>query len=177
MKKDLIYALTCLSFSIVIGGAVYEHLCVVPQWAAAPPVSLYMFQGEYGLKPEIFWMVMHAISLVLFTTSFILHYKTAKRKFIGVPFLSYVLILVITSIYFVPELLAITTTEYSTITDAELTKRAGMWEALSLVRLGFLLVLAITLFMGLTKPNTVLAGTKSKRIKLVVEQMAEVVAG
>jgi hypothetical protein len=40
MKKDLLYALTCLAFAIIIGGAVYEHLNVVPQWAAAPPVSL-----------------------------------------------------------------------------------------------------------------------------------------
>jgi hypothetical protein len=59
MKKDLIYALTCLCFTIMIGGAVYEHLNIVPQWSAAPPLSLSMFQGEYGLKPGTFWMVIH----------------------------------------------------------------------------------------------------------------------
>ena len=59
MKKDIIYSIACLSFAIIIGGAVYEHLNVVPQWSAAPPVSLSMFQGEYGLKPDLFWKIIH----------------------------------------------------------------------------------------------------------------------
>ena len=46
MKKDIIYSIACLSFAIIIGGAVYEHLNVVPQWAAAPPVN-----PEYESRP------------------------------------------------------------------------------------------------------------------------------
>lgn len=30
MKKDILYAVTCLAFTIIIGGAVYEQLNVVP---------------------------------------------------------------------------------------------------------------------------------------------------
>jgi hypothetical protein len=63
------------------------------------------------------------------------------------------LILAITASYFVPELLSITTTAFSESVDAVLTKRASLWETLSLVRLGVLVVLAITLMAGLTKPN------------------------
>ena len=66
MKRDIIYSISCLAFAIMIGGAVYEHLNVVPQWSAAPPVSLSMFQGEYGLNPELFWMSIHPVNIILF---------------------------------------------------------------------------------------------------------------
>jgi cytochrome bd-type quinol oxidase subunit 2 len=151
MKKDLFYALTCLCFTIMIGGAVYEHLNVVPQWSAAPPHSLAMFQGEYGLKPETFWMVIHPVNFVLFIITLVLHWKTARRKTVAGVLLLYTAIIVITAIYFVPELISIISTPFSTTADAGLTQRASRWETLSLVRLGVLLVMAVVLFLGLTK--------------------------
>ena len=151
MKKDLIYALTCLCFTIMIGGAVYEHLNVVPQWSAAPPLSLSMFQGEYGLKPGTFWMVIHPVNFVLFILTLILHWKTARRATVAGVLLLYTAIIVITAIYFVPELMSIINTPFSPTADAGLTQRASMWETLSLVRLGVLLVMAVVLFLGLTK--------------------------
>ncbi len=151
MKKDLLYSISCLAFIVVIGGAVYEHMNVVPTWSAAPPISLSMFQGEYGLKPELFWMIIHPVNLVLFILTMVIHWRTARRKNLLIVFGTYILILVITSIYFVPELISITSAEYSTAADANLTERATMWETLSLVRLGVLVVLALLLLMGLTK--------------------------
>lgn len=145
------YSLSCLTFIIVIGGAVYEHLNVVPTWSAAPPVSLSMFQGEYGLKPELFWMIIHPVNLVLFTLILIIHWRTERRKNILIVFSSYFLVLVITSIYFVPELVSITTTPFATAADADLTRRASLWETLSLVRLTLLVAMAIVLLLGLTK--------------------------
>ncbi len=153
MKKDLFYALTCLCFIIMIGGAVYEHLNVVPKWAAAPPLSLSMFQGKYGLKPEIFWMLIHPVNIILFTVTLILHWRTARKKTVLSIFALYMAVLVITSLYFVPELISIITTPFSTTADAGLTKRASLWETLSLVRLGCLLLMAVFLLLGLTKPT------------------------
>jgi len=149
--KNIVYALACLSFSVVIGAAIYEHVAVVPQWAAAPPASLSMFQGQYGLKPEPFWMAVHPVTLLLLAASLILSWKTKRRKNILITLVSYVLILAITFIYFVPELLSITGTAYSADVDSSLARRAGLWETLSLVRLATLVVLSITLFLGLSK--------------------------
>ena len=154
MKKDLLYPLTCLAFAIVIGGAVYEHLNVVPVWAAAPPVSLSMFQGPHGLKPELFWMVIHPVTLLLFVLTLAFHWRSARKKHIVIVLLSYVLILAITSVYFVPELISILQTAVASTADAALTERAGRWEGLSLVRLGVLVVLSLVLFSGLTKTGT-----------------------
>jgi cytochrome bd-type quinol oxidase subunit 2 len=157
MKKDILYSLSCLAFAIIIGGAVYEHLNVVPKWAAAPPVSLSMFQGEYGLKPELFWMVIHPLNMLLFIFTLVLHWRSGRRKNIVIVLASYILILIVTSIYFVPELIDITTTALSQTPDPELTKRASLWETLSIVRLGILVVLAIVLFTGLTKATRLTA--------------------
>lgn len=151
MKKDLLYSVSCLAFIIVIGGAVYEHLNMVPTWSAAPPASLSMFQGKYGLKPDLFWKLIHPINLVLFIFCLITHWKSERRKNLLIVIVSYVLILVITGVYFVPELISITRTPFSNSSDAILTNRASMWETLSLARLGALLVLSIVLLMGLTK--------------------------
>ena len=153
MNRNFIYSLSCLAFAIVIGGAVYEHLTVVPAWTAAPPKSLSMFQGEYGLKPEPFWKMIHPVNLILFALSLVLHWRSARKKTILVVFSSYFSILVITAIYFVPELIAITSTPFSATVDADLVQRAKMWETLSLVRLSVLVILSLFLFNGLTKAS------------------------
>lgn len=153
--KNIVYSFACLAFSVVIGAAIYEHLCVVPRWAAAPPYSLSMFQGEYGLNPEAFWIPIHPVTLLLLIITLMLSWKTPRRKNLLVAVSGYIVILIITGIYFVPQLLEITGTPYSAEVDVELTGRAKMWEALSIVRLFVLVALAIALFLGLTKTSAV----------------------
>jgi hypothetical protein len=112
-----------------------------------------MFQGEYGYKAETFWMLIHPVSILLLVTALIVNWKTARRKYIAIALVGYVLILVITAIYFVPELLSILQTPYQPVVDQSLVDRATLWETLSLVRLGFLVVLFGTLLFGLTQAN------------------------
>lgn len=150
--KNILYAFTCLSFAAIIGAAIYEHLGVVPQWAAAPPASLAMYQGEYPLKAENFWMPIHPVTMALLIVSLIVFWRTLRRINLLVTLAGYVIILIITFIYFVPELISITGTPYSDVADPELTSRAKTWEILSIIRLFVLIGLAINLFMGLTKP-------------------------
>ena len=151
MKRNILYSVCCLFFAIIIGGAVYEHMSVVPQWAAAPPVSLSMFQGEYGLKPELFWKIIHPINILLMVVTLIFNFRSARRINILIVLTGYILILAVTAVYFVPELISITTTAFSTNKDPELIRRASLWELLSIVRLILLFILAINLFLGLTK--------------------------
>ncbi|RYY23476.1 MAG: hypothetical protein EOO04_14250 [Chitinophagaceae bacterium] len=151
MKKELLYAITCLAFCTIIGGAVYEHINIVPVWSAAPPISLSMFQGEYGMKQEYFWKFIHPVNLLLFIVTLIVHWRSTRRKTILAVLGGYLTILIITSIYFVPELIQITTTAFSKTADNHLTSRASLWETLSLVRLVILIVLSLVLFLGLTK--------------------------
>ena len=151
--KNILYALCCLSFCSVIGGAIYEHLNIVPQWVKAPPASLAMFQGDYGAKLEVFWMYIHPITLLLFVTTLILFWKTVRRMHILIPLAIYLIVLVITSIYFVPELIEILGTPYSTAIDNSLIDRAHLWESLSHIRLFVIAITSIYLLLGLTKPE------------------------
>lgn len=149
--KNIIYALVCLSFAVVIGGAIYEHIGVVPKWRLAPPVSLSMFQGKYGLDPSTFWKSIHPVTLILFIITLIIFWRTASKPYILIPLIGYILVLIITAIYFVPELLSITGTAFSDHADASLMQRARLWEILSLVRLAFLIILSIILFLGVNR--------------------------
>jgi chromate transport protein ChrA len=149
--KNIIYAFACLSFAVVIGAAIYEHIAVVPRWSAAPPVSLSMFQGKYGLNPAPFWKGIHPVTVLLLVVSIIIFWKTGRRENLMITLVGYVVVLIITFSFFVPELVAITGSGWSGEVDGSLVKRAALWERLSLVRLGVLIVLAVVLFLGLTK--------------------------
>ncbi|MEM0518492.1 hypothetical protein [Aequorivita flava] len=152
--KNFIYALCCLSFCSIVGGAIYEHVNIVPQWAKAPPASLAMFQGDYGARVEVFWMFIHPITLFLFAITLFVSWKSARRKHIVFPLALYLIVLVTTSIYFVPELVEILGTTYSTTIDQSLVERAHLWESLSHLRLLFIAVASVYLLSGLTKPES-----------------------
>lgn len=155
MKSLKTYLLVAASicFIIVIGGAVYEHLCIVPRWKLAPPASLSMFQGKYGVSSGSFWQLMHPVTLVLLIASLVANWKTQRRKYIAVPVVVYIIVLIITFFYFVPELLSIIHTPYQTSVDKSLAAKAGLWEKLSLVRLAIIIPMAVTLLLSLTKGN------------------------
>lgn len=147
---NFLHMLASIAFITIIGAAIYEHAAVVPVWSAAPPHSLSMFQGEYGLQAANFWKPVHPVTILLLAAALFTNWRQSSRKQILIVFGCYLLILVITAAYFVPELLSITTSEYSRAANQDLTSRAQTWERLSLVRLGALLVLAVVLLHGLS---------------------------
>lgn len=149
--KNTIYSLLCLSFSIIIGAAVYEHLSVWPKAFSAIPKSLTMFQGEYGLESAPFWMAIHPVTLILFLITLILVWRTERRKYVLFSLIGYVIVLITTFIYFVPELISLVTSNFQDSVDVALTKRGSRWEILSLVRLVFLIIIALTLNYGFSK--------------------------
>lgn len=150
--KNTFYVLTCISFSIILGAGIYEHVAVWPNAYSEPPQSLTMFQGKYALESAPFWMSIHPVTLVLFITALVLNWKSERRKNILIPLVIYMTILVITSIYFVPELISINNTSYAEKIDADLRKRGNTWIALSLIRACILVAADFILLLGLTRP-------------------------
>ena len=151
MIRSLLLIFACISFIVVIGGAVYEHLALVPVWSAAVPASLTVFQGEYALRPQNFWIPVHPVTIVLLVISLIANWSSERRILIAVTLIGYVAVLGLTALYFVPELMELTQTPFSATVDNALTDRANRWEMLSLVRLGILLILAVSLLSALTR--------------------------
>lgn len=78
--KNLIYVLTCISFTIIIGAGIYEHLAIWPRAYSAPPASLTMFQGDYGLNSDAFWTKIHPITPLLLITTLVLSWKSPERS-------------------------------------------------------------------------------------------------
>jgi hypothetical protein len=149
--RTFILIVACISFIVVIGGATYEHLAMVPVWSSAAPASLAMFQGQYAVAAMKFWVPIHPITVVLLVAALAANWKTPRRKPVLIALGGYLAALIVTFIYFVPEILAITGSTYSTSVDPELTRRAKFWETLSLVRLAWITVLAVILLSGLSK--------------------------
>ena len=151
--KNFIYILLCLSFSMILGASVYEHLAVWPNAFAAPPKSLTMFQGDFKLSPELFWKSIHPITLFLFIINLILNWKSERKKYILVAMIGYILIAIVAFAYFSPEIILLTKTKYQDTVNQEIVSRFSLWETLSFFELAFAIILAITLFVGLTKNN------------------------
>jgi len=149
--RTVILILASISFIVVMGGAVYEHVGIVPVWASAAPASLAMFQGEYPIAPFRFWIPIHPITFGLLLLSLILNWGTVRRNYILTVIVGYAFVLLATFFWFVPQLMSIIGTAYSTGIDAELTQRAQSWEFWSQVRLGSIFVLAFILLFGLSK--------------------------
>lgn len=149
--KNILYALTCLSFSVIVGAAIYEHTALWPAAFSEPPKSLMVFQGPYRLDAAMFWMLVHPVTLLLFVITLAVSWNTNRRKNVLIAMGGYVVILLVTFSFFVPELLELTGTPYSDTVDASLQSRASRWTTLSLIRLGLLIVLAMNLLVGLTK--------------------------
>lgn len=149
--KNILYALTCLSFSAIIGAAIYEHTALWPAAFSEPPKSLTVFQGPYRLNAAPFWQSIHPVTLLLFTITLIVSWRTHRRKFILIALAGYVLILAATFIYFVPELLELTGAPYTDTVEPSLQARGSRWINLSLVRGGILIALAMNLLLGLVE--------------------------
>src|SRR5262245_40451053 len=122
MLKTFLLILGCISFVVVIGGATYEHVGIVPVWTSAVPASLAMFQGEYAITPWNFWVPIHPITMTLLIVGLIANWRTPRRNYIFATIFGYGLILAVTFSFFVPELLTLIQTSYSSTVDAELTR-------------------------------------------------------
>lgn len=155
--KNIFYILTCIFMSFTCGAAVYEHIAVWPSAYAAMPQSLSMLQGKYALESAPFWKNVHPCIVILLLITLALHWKTQRKKYILISLITYSLILIVTFIYFVPELLSIIETPFNQPPDAVLQKRAGRWVSLSIVRLFAGVISAFTILLyGLTKsPNLI----------------------
>ena len=150
--QNLLLILASLSFVTIMGAAIYECVSTTPHWSAAPPLSLTMFQGQYGLNSGLFWLIIHPVTLLFFIAALIANWKNARRRQILYVLSTYIVILIITAVYFVPELIHIISSPYQDNIDKDLQSRAALWEKLSLIRLILVAVLSAVLLSSLTKP-------------------------
>jgi hypothetical protein len=99
----------------------------------------------------------------------ITNWKNSRKKNILTVFIGYLAILVITYLYFVPQLMTFMETPYQDTVDEALLAKASMWETLSLIRLVVLFVLSYILLSALTKPNEIIVVQQATAVPLSYE--------
>ena len=118
--KQLFLLLAILVWAIIIGGIMYSHVAVMPSFLHHLPQSAGFLNSGQGVEDERFWMTVHPAAMLLTIVSLILYWKhKTHRKLILVTLSMYVLILISTASYFVPELMRFASSNTSTSVSAD----------------------------------------------------------
>ena len=146
--------LSVLLWGVLLGGATYAGLVYFPAYLSHLPESSVVVTGPYGLNETVFWLTIHPLLILSLIISLTINWSDKqRRKLIAVPFAIYITILVITQIYFLPELGAFHTSAESGLSTAEWAVRTSRWQMLNVVRAAVLYSSMIFLMMALARPR------------------------
>ncbi|MEU5853235.1 hypothetical protein [Saccharopolyspora shandongensis] len=67
IRRALLWlVITAAAYFLLNGAQIFETFTVVPSWTAAPPASLAVFHGPYGLDLQAFWIIFHSVHELTF---------------------------------------------------------------------------------------------------------------
>jgi len=139
--------ISAVLMAILLGGIVYSHIAFFPSYLSGLPDSAVLVNGPYPINDGHFWTLIHPLAILSLIFSLALNWKVgARRKLIAITLVVYVVSMIVTSLYFVPELMAFRGSPNSGISPAEWYARGQRWQHLSWVRgtvmgLGYLALL------------------------------------
>ena len=150
--KRISLFITLILWGTLVGGMMYSHVVFFPAYLSRLPESTQLIKGPYGLHDENFWMSMHPVMILSFIVTIILNWKlTDRRKFILTAFGIYVLAIIATFSFFVPELIAFAESSNSATTSSDWFQRGQTWQHMSWIRGFFMYVAFIMLLIALTE--------------------------
>jgi glucan phosphoethanolaminetransferase (alkaline phosphatase superfamily) len=137
----------------LLGGIAYSHLVYFPVYLSDLPNSAVVVNGPYGLNEVIFWAIIHPLLIISLVVALLLNWNSrVRRKLIAFSFIVYVIVLLVSAFYFIPELALFKHSPESTVPATEWLARGKRWQRLSWLR-GLTMYLAIIpLLFALTKP-------------------------
>lgn len=158
MKKSVLgtYALfpAVIFYGILIGAIVYAHIAFFPAYLQDLPNSAVVVSGKYGINEAPFWMSIHPLLVLSLLIALVANWKTkTRRNLIAVTFVIYATVLVITTIYFVPELMAFAKSAESGLPAAEWRTRGHRWNTYSIIRGAFVFAGFLPLLIALSKSD------------------------
>jgi hypothetical protein len=145
--------LAIILWGTLLGGIVYSHLVYFPVYLSDLPNSAVVVNGPYGMNEVRFWAIIHPLLILSLAAALVLNWQSrARRRFIALSFAVYVIVLLISFFYFVPELVLFRNSPQSTVTAAEWLARGRRWQRLSWLRGLVMYVAYVPLLFALTKP-------------------------
>jgi hypothetical protein len=148
--------LSVVLWGTLLGGIAYSHLVYFPAYLSALPDSAVVVNGPYGLREATFWVLIHPLLILSLVAALALNWRLrARRKLIIISFAVYLLVLVATQIYFVPELIAFERSPESGLPPADWLARSQRWQRLSWIRGAVCYAALVPLLLALTKSASV----------------------
>lgn len=142
--------ISSLLMGILLGGVVYSHIVYFPVFLSALPDSAVLVNGPYALNERQFWFLIHPLAILSLIVTLALNWKIrARRKLIIIPLVIYLLAIVVTALYFVPELQNFHNSPNLNISRAEWYARGQRWQYFSWVRGAFMGLSVVPLLLAL----------------------------
>ena len=144
--------LVVILWGTLLGGIAYSHLVYFPVYLSALPDSAVVVTGPYGLREATFWMTIHPLLILSLIVALVLNWKArSRRKLILITLGVYALVLVVTQIYFLPELIAFERSPKSNVSASEWLSRGQRWQRLSWIRGGIMYAAILPLLLAMTQ--------------------------
>jgi hypothetical protein len=145
--------LAVILWGTLLGGIAYSHLVYFPVYLSALPDSAVVVTGPYGLHESTFWLTFHPLLILSLIVALVLNWESKpRRKRVLVSVVIYFLVLVVTQIYFLPELIAFEQSPESTVSASEWLARGQRWQRLSWIRGSVMYAGILPLLLALTTP-------------------------
>jgi hypothetical protein len=145
--------LAIVLWGTLLGGVVYSHLVYFPPYLSDLPASAVIVNGPYALNDARFWALIHPLLILSLVAALVFNWNSSsRRKLIALSFVVYVIILLWSFYYFVPELILFKHSPESTVPASEWLARGRRWQRLSWLRGVVMYVAYAPLLLALTKP-------------------------
>jgi hypothetical protein len=120
--------LLCISLAVALGGGLYEHVVLTPIWSKSPPSSFAIIQPHTGVPLQRFWIPVHgAISVFMLSSIFLTWNDATVRGVLLIALLSYVVMRVLSGVFFIPQMLAFQKIPPDFPPSEELSARVARW--------------------------------------------------
>jgi len=125
------------------GAQVFETALIVPSWTAAPPASLQLFQGPYGLDFKAFWITFHSLHELTFLAAIISCWRLEIRRALLALFAAHMGVRIWTIAYFAPTIIAFQHLPPSATMDPSLVASAALWRNSNYLRVGLFVAISL----------------------------------
>ncbi len=136
----------------LLGGIAYSHLVFFPAYLSDLPASAVIVNGPYALSEGIFWLTVHPLLILSLVAALVFNWQSrVRRRLIALSFGVYVVVLLVTAVYFLPELTLFKHSPESTVAAADWLARGRRWQRLSWLRGAVMYLAFVPLLWALTK--------------------------
>jgi hypothetical protein len=145
--------LAIILWGTLLGGVAYSHLVYFPVYLSDLPASAVVVNGPYGLNDARFWVIIHPLLIMSLAAALVFNWNSSsRRRLIALSFVVYVIVLLVSFFYFVPELTLFKHSPESTLPATEWLARGRRWQRLSWLRGAAMYLAFVPLLFALTKP-------------------------